>query len=134
MNAIMKKTHLVIPHNHGGPGNRIRLRNFIEHAVCSFQVAPFGIGRENGVPREGGLEGHFIEQAVSIGEGPSFGVKVEEIVHQEETEVKAMFDDSSMNGSSYERVSGFDCRLENTNVKIGMGISVNAWSFRHFSC
>lgn len=88
--------------------------------ACRFYVAPFGVRGKNGVPRKGGSVGHFSEHAVCVGEGPGFRIEIEEVVHQEDAQVKAVFDDSSVNGSSGECVFGFDCRLEKVDAYIGM--------------
>jgi len=58
---------------------------------------------------------------VGIGEGPGFGVKIEEVVHQEDAEAKAMFDDWSVNASSQEGIPGFDCGLEKEGPFVGRG-------------
>lgn len=116
MNSSVEETQVVIPHYHGGPGHRIWLGNFIKHFACRDQVATFGISGENGVPGEGGLEGNFVEHAVGIGEGADLGVEIEEVVHEEDAEAKAVFDDSSVNASSDERVSGFECGLEKVDA------------------
>lgn len=84
------------------------MRNFIKQTACSFYVTSFGIGSEKGVPRERGSKGHFSEQTVSICERGGFGIEIEEVVHQEGAEVKALFDDSGMDESSGGGVSGFD--------------------------
>lgn len=84
------------------------MRNFIKQTACSFYVAPLGIGSEKGVPRECGSKGHFSEQTVSICERGGFGIEIEEVVHQESAEVKAVFDYSSVNEFSGGGVSGFD--------------------------
>jgi len=65
-----------------------------------------------------------MEQAVGIGEEPGFGVEIEEVVHQEDAKAKAVFDDWSVNASSQEWVSGFDCGLEKDGPFVGKRGSV----------
>jgi len=60
-----------------------------------------------------------MEQAVGIGEEPSFGIEIEEVVHQEDSEAKALFDDWSVNASSQQWVSGFDCGLKKESPFVG---------------
>lgn len=58
---------------------------------------------------------------MGVGEGPGFGVEIEEVVHQEDAEAKTVFDDWSVNASSQEWVPGFDCGLEKEGPLVGMG-------------
>lgn len=59
---------------------------------------------------------------MSICERGGFGIEIEEVVHQESAEVKAVFDDSSVNEFSGGGVSGFDSRLEKIDVCVGLGV------------
>lgn len=58
---------------------------------------------------------------MGVGEGAGFDVEIEEIVGQEYAEAKAVFDDSSVNASSDEWVSGLGCRLKKVDACVGMG-------------